>query len=189
MSVEIECKLKVESHSAVRQTLENLGASRLGMHLETNLLFDNKEGQLREQDAALRLRSSRSLDSESSAYTFTFKGARDQAGVKKRPEWEVEVSDAETVRHILESLGYQPSLCFEKRRESWSVDDCEVDLDELPHLGCYIEIEGPSEESIEKVQAKLGVSDVPHIPQTYMALLVAYCRRLELPSDEIVFPA
>ena len=41
MPLEIEAKLKVDSHAAVQAKLRAVGAERLGQVLETNHIFDN----------------------------------------------------------------------------------------------------------------------------------------------------
>jgi adenylate cyclase class 2 len=62
-------------------------------------------------------------------------------------------------------------LVIEKKRRLWRLDRCEVALDQLPLLGNFVEIEGPDDESITKVQNSLGLSDLPHIPKGYASLI------------------
>jgi adenylate cyclase class 2 len=64
------------------------------------------------------------------------------AAIKQQREDETEVADADALAAILEALGYTPALVYEKRRETWQLNDAEVVLDELP-FGWFIEIEGP----------------------------------------------
>jgi hypothetical protein len=51
-------------------------------------------------------------------------------------------------------------------------------LDELPLLGSFVEIEGPDAESIANVQKKLGMSDLPHIVESYACLMQQKLRQL-----------
>ena len=65
-------------------------------------------------------------------------------------------------------------LSFEKRRETLELDGCKVELDELPHLGSFVEIEGPDEEAVLRVREKLGLADRPIVKTSYIALLMGY---------------
>jgi adenylate cyclase class IV len=49
-----------------------------------------------------------------------------------------------------------------------------VELDELPHLGCFVEIEGPDEQSVLAVRDRLGLAG-PGITKSYLAMLDAHC--------------
>ena len=44
----------------------------------------------------------------------------------------------------------------ETKRETWDLDDVEIELDEWPWIPPYIEIEGPSEESVRQAAETLG---------------------------------
>ena len=83
-------------------------------------------------------------------------------------------------------LGYEPTLSFQKRRETWMLDDCEVALDELPYLGTYVEIEG-KERDIPIVREKLGLAGVPLISTGYISLLWRYLEDHKIANREITF--
>ena len=76
---------------------------------------------------------------------------------------------------------------FQKRRESWALAGCQVEMDELPHLGTFVEIEGPDEASITAVRDRLALASVPGIIETYIAMLADYCRSHGLSLDDIRF--
>jgi adenylate cyclase class 2 len=94
--------------------------------------------------------------------------------LKSREELEVEVSDPASATSLLERLGYLRTLSFEKRRESWELDRCKVELDELPHLGKFVEVEGPDEASVMRVRERLGLASRPIVKSGYIALLMSY---------------
>ena len=56
MPLEIEIKLKVESHEEMRARLAALGAEHVGMVRETNMFFDRPDRGLRKADSGLRVR-------------------------------------------------------------------------------------------------------------------------------------
>jgi len=187
MSIEIEAKLKVASHDAVRAKLAALGAECVGRVLETNYIFDSADRKLLAADAGLRVRTYHTEDGRCRPATLTFKGPRQDTALKSREQRQTSVSDAEAAIGILAALGFVEAVRFEKRRETWRYGSCKVELDELPYLGCYVEIEGPDEQAIRQVQEALELGELNHEPESYIALLVGHCRHHGLPTVPIRF--
>ncbi len=177
MPLEIEIKLQVDAHEPVREKLVALGATRGDRVVETNEIFDRPDGSLRGQGCGLRVRALAPEDGGSRLATLTFKGPRLPGPMKSREELEVEVSDSETTAGMLAMLGFVRILRYEKRRESWQWRGCCIELDTPPHIGLFIEIEGPSEDVIRQVQAELGLAEVPHVKPSYVRMLSEYCSR------------
>lgn len=173
MSVELECKVHVEDHDSVRRALKAAGATYLGRVLETNRLFDRTDGSLCASGQGLRVRSTSVLDGQSPGTTLTYKGPRQVSTFKRREEIEVNVDDAESMTGILLALGFVERFRFQKRRESWTLNPCQIELDELPVLGRFLEVEGPDEAAIGKVLRLLGVGSAEPIRETYVSLLSA----------------
>jgi adenylate cyclase class 2 len=169
MTKEIEAKLKVDSLSPVERRLAECGASFVRETRQTDLYFDTPDRELTRTDRCLRLRSER-VDGQE-RHILAYKGAKEPDDYKKRVETEIEVSDAATTESLLNGLGYERALAFDKRRRLWHLQDCEVALDELPLLGTFVEIEGPDSGTIARVQALLGLSDVPHTMDSYASLI------------------
>ena len=61
---------------------------------------------------------------------------------------------------------------MEKRRRLWRLGGCEVALDELPTLGSFVEIEGPDDERITDVQARLKLAKLPHVAKSYAQMIM-----------------
>ena len=175
MPIETELKLRVESHEPVRARLKDVGAIFVENVVETNRVYDRPDGALRRRRCGLRLRSVALLGGTGSRATLTYKGPRFEMALKSREELEVGVGDAETTARILEQLGFVPMLCFQKRRESWRLGGCRVELDEPPRIGLFVEIEGPHEEAIRAVQWRLGLQKLRPVPTSYVGMLIAYC--------------
>ena len=87
---------------------------------------------------------------------------------------------------MLQRLGFDIDLMFEKRRESWTLEDCKIEIDELPHLGQFVEIEAASETTIMNLRAKLGLNDLSLERRSYAELLSAHVRENNL-SRRITF--
>jgi adenylate cyclase class 2 len=176
MCFEIEAKLKVESLQEVESRLKQLGAEFMAEQLQTDYHFDDADGTLANTDRCLRLRQQKISKNE--VYFLTYKGPKEQSDFKKRQEIEIEIEDADSVRKLLTALGYEMALSVEKKRQLWKFGECEVALDELPLLGNFVEIEGPGDEEITKVQESLGLADLSHIPKSYARLTKdELCRR------------
>ena len=178
LSEEIEAKVRIAESEAFRARMNARGAPDGETVLEINRLFDDAAGTLRQGGSALRLREERRPADGSILRTLlTFKGPRRQSQMKRRPEFETAVGSAEPMAAILGALGLAEVFYYEKRRTAWHVVDCEVVLDELPHLGWFVEVEGPSEESVLARLADLGLAGEPIIREAYIDLLSQHAAR------------
>ena len=169
MDVEIEAKLKVDSLDEVEAQLRSLGATFVAIQNQTDQHFDDSRRSMADNDKCLRLRKQ---DVEGRVkHILTYKGPQQKSNVKKRQENEVEVTDAAQAAKILAALGYSPRLTVKKRRGMWRFEGCEIALDSVEGLGTFVEIEGPADERITKVQQKLGLSERPHITRSYVGMI------------------
>lgn len=174
MSMEIEAKMAVENLAATRAKLQDLGAQRIGSFAETNTFFDTEDRSLLTADKGLRLRLNRNTETGHEDHIITYKGPRQPGPLKTREEVELTVDGATEATRLFERLGFARTLSFEKRRESWHLDKCKVELDELPYLGTFVEIEGPDEASVLRVRQRLNLADCALIKTGYVGMLTAY---------------
>ncbi len=177
MALEIEAKIRVDHHGPVRDKLRELGAEPLGRVLETNDIFDGADGALRRTGRGLRVRRTQEDGSGASNTILTVKGPVMPGPYKTREEYEVGVDDLESARRALAALGFVRILSYQKYRDSWKLDDCRVELDEPPHIGLFVEIEGSSDEAVRRVQGRLGLGDAPHVQASYVRMLSEVCDR------------
>ena len=187
MAVEIEAKMSVESFDAVRARLRELGARPAGARLETNRFFDTADGHLRKAGEGLRVRVERTDGAGGERAIITWKGPRRAGPLKSRAEVELEVASGADAETLLQKLGYVLALSFEKRRESWTLDGCKIELDELPRLGMFIEIEGPDEGTVMSVRQRLGLSGHALIGDGYASLLRKHLKARGEERNEIRF--
>jgi adenylate cyclase class 2 len=172
--LEIEAKFWLPHLFDLRQRLIQSGASlRSPRTLEQNLRFDLPDGSLTTHGDVLRLRyaAHASLAYKSPGPSF-----------EQRQELEFEVGDGHTAQQLLEALGYELILRYEKYREVFILDDCLVMLDEVPY-GCFIEIEGPSLEIVRAACGKLDLYWDQRIQRTYMDMFETL-RSLMTPEPE-----
>ncbi len=187
MPVEIEAKMKVDTFEGVRARLKQAGAESDGEHFETNTFFDTDDHSLLAADKGLRLRLTRDLASGSEHHIITYKGPRGPGLLKNRQEVELRVDDPQQAAQLFEQLGFGRVLSFEKRRQSWKLGGCKVELDVVPHLGSFVEIEGPGEQAVMKVREMLGLSERPLVKASYVALLTGHLQERGLREREITF--
>lgn len=201
MHIEIEAKLKVNSLAKVTRKLKAAGAKFLGRCLQSDIYFDDARTTLRKSDSALRIRRSvlrssgvaavatedRQLIGRKKQVVITYKGPRRKGRFKQREEIQFEVGDARLAEEFFAAIGYKKSLAFQKKRSVWRLGGCEVALDTLPLLGAFVEIEGPGEKEIAAVQKKLGLADLPHIPESYAVLMQKKLRQLGKTGKEVSF--
>jgi adenylate cyclase class 2 len=188
VAVEIEAKMKVENLANVRERLQSVGAVMAGEHLERNVFFDTEDRSLLAADEGLRLRMSQDTRTGKTVYIITFKGPRQHGQLKSRDENEVTVGNFEDAAALLECLGFTRVLSFEKHRQSWTLGGCKVELDDLPYLGSYVEIEGPKEETVLKVREELELSARPLVRASYIAMLMTHLQERGEATRDIVFP-
>lgn len=174
MPHEIEAKFRIGDPQALRVRLAEAGARQTGIVFEVNRILDTPDRRLRQADRALRIRETRRVDlpgePPAPVVTITFKGPRDAAAIRSREELESIVDHAPAMVAILGQLGFVEQVLYEKRREHWWFDPCRVALDELPRLGWFVELEGPSVAAIEQARTRLGLADRPVHPETYVEL-------------------
>jgi adenylate cyclase class 2 len=182
MPTEIEIKLRLDNPDALRQCLRRSGATRVAAVLETNRMFDTPERTFLNAGCGLRVREVRALpgagrdDRPSSATkaSLTFKGACQDVAPKVREELETRIDDAAALIGILGRLGLRESVRYEKRRETWSLAECRVTVDELPRLGWFAEIEGPSVSRVHAVRHDLKLDAAPLVRENYVELSAAH---------------
>jgi adenylate cyclase class 2 len=179
MPLEIEIKLKLDSHAPVRRRLLELQAELIGAVREENIFFDKPDASLRRADCGLRVRLTTSQTDREPKALLTFKGPAAATGLRVREALDLHMTPWEQVMPLLEALGFQRQYSFEKDRESWVLGHagqgvCRVELDTLPVFGCFMEIEGPSEMAVQAVQHDLGLSHLPHHPESYARMVAAH---------------
>lgn len=184
MNIEIEAKMRLADAAALEARLRELGATPVAELVETNTFFDTPQHALKSADRGLRVRTEQMSDGRSRS-VITHKGPRAHGKLKSRSETEVVVEDAADAAALLTELGFFAVLSFEKRRRRWSIDGCLVEIDTLPHLGDFVEIEGPGDEAVLALRDKLGLADAPLVRASYIAMLVAHLREHNIRTSHV----
>jgi len=152
---EVEVKIIEVDRGQVEAKLKSLGATKLLDDDVVTLFFDFPDNSISKAKNLLRLRRA------GNKTALTFKTFVEGDKAKVRVENEVTISDLETAKSILQSLGLIPILHMEKHRTSYSLPSgVEVDIDKYTdrysHIPTLLEIEGPDEATIQKNAKLLG---------------------------------
>ena len=179
--LEQEVKFYLSDIAALEKKLVELGARQEQPRThEINLRFDTPDRRLSDHFQALRLRQDERV-------RLTYKGPSDlEREVSAREELEVEVSDLGTAQAILESLGFEVLVMYEKYRAAYLLDGVEISLDEMP-FGTFCEIEGPNTESIQETARKLGLDWQARSKLSYLALFSLIKENLNLEIQNLDF--
>jgi len=189
MPIEIEAKMRLDDIEAMIARLDEAGAVRGPTRRETNVFFDTPEHTLKSSDQGLRVRVEQREDGPGRDIIVTHKGPRAHGPLKSRAETEVHVDDADHAAALLAALGYHVQLSFEKRRQTCSVGGCAIAVDQLPYLGDFIEIEGPDDQTVLAVRAKLGLDNAAIIRASYIAMLQTYLAEHDIHDTHIALEA
>ena len=188
--IEIEAKIKVDDVSAVRQRLNDLEAEYLGTVLQTDTYYDRPDGWLRENDRGVRIRRFVYItgpDQADARPQLTCKGPRDSSSkYKARVERQFRLDDVEVFEEMLSIMGMEKCLTIQKRRGSYLLGNCRIELDELPMLGFFVEIEAPAESDITTAMGMLGLHG-ESITDSYVHLAQACCNNQDLAGQSILF--
>jgi adenylate cyclase, class 2 len=187
MPVEIEAKMKVDDVAGLMGAVAAGGGSPIGQYLEENSFFDTEDRALLASDEGLRLRVSTDIDTKAEQMSITHKGPGRHGSLKCREETEVSVGSAADAARLLEHLGYVRVLTFQKKRMSYRLEGCRIEIDEVPHLGSFVEIEGSSEQQIMRVREMLGLAERPLIKASYAAMLMSWMQERGETSNRISF--
>jgi len=186
MAMEIEVKMRAPDIEKLQGQLVEYLARRGPVIKEINQFFDTADNDLRRSDQGLRIRSEIHDDNQPMTI-IAHKGPRLDGKVKSRSETQVKVDNAEDAMALFTALGLVETIRFEKHRRRWHLDNCLVEIDTLPALGHFVEIEGPSSQAVLDLRKKLGMEHHPLIQQSYAALVHEYLQEQHPQQQQLLF--
>jgi adenylate cyclase, class 2 len=169
IEIEKKYRLTAQQRADVLQRLKDAGAEDRGEEFEENTLYGG--GSLERGKSVLRLRRV----GEKALLTFKERVPGESA-VKRQREDETAVEDPSAMALILDALGFKPILVYEKRRQTWSLRETEIVVDELP-FGLFMEIEG-DEHAIDAAEQTLGIGSLTAEHATYPHLTEQHGERV-----------
>jgi len=180
MAIEVEQKFPVSPLEAVCDKLAALGGKLGERREEVDRYYAHPARDFARTDEALRIRG------VGPAGFLTYKGPKMDATTKTRREIELALPAGDEGRRawgeLLEALGFRPIAEVRKRRRKarvpWQGRPVELCLDEVEHLGTFVEIELVTEPDdvelakacIASLAAHLGLANSER--RSYLELLL-----------------
>ena len=152
MTPEIEAKFLDIDHAKFRAKLRELGAVRTKKPtLMTRAVFEDATGEMTARGGWAHVRD------EGNQITMSYKQTNNFS-LTGTSEICLKVDNFANAVEFLKNIGLKQKSFQETRRESWTLDGAEIDLDEWPWLPSFIEIEAPDEKIFASVAKKLGLN-------------------------------
>ncbi len=151
MNKEIEARFLEIDKEKIIDTLRNVSAKDLGEEMLSEIIFYDKDLRWKDDTGELV-----KLRKNSKKITLTYK-KRHEVAIDGMEEIEVEVSDFDNTKAILEKSGLVAYRQQEKKRHTFVYEDIVFDIDTWPKIPTYIEIEAPTEEKVRKGASLIGL--------------------------------
>lgn len=124
------------------ETIESLGAVKQGEFLQRRFVYDVNPVN---PNKWIRLRTN------GIKTTLTIKEIKDKNAIEGTNELEIVVNDFDKTNEILNELGYEARNYQENYRRLYTLYDTEISIDSWPLIPTYAEIEGKTNEDVERV--------------------------------------
>jgi adenylate cyclase, class 2 len=154
--IEVELKYNIENLEQLKEKINNLQADLVKNRIyELSVMYDNELEIMQKTDGRIRLRKS------GDEVEFCYKKPITREGIKKEIEYEVNVSNFETLEKIINEMGYFSVSSYERYRTTYKLDNAKITIDEYPFAN-FLEIEGEDAKILE-VSKKLGFNTEKNI--------------------------
>lgn len=150
MQAEIETRFLEINKDEFIKKLALLGATDNGEEKLEEIIFYDKDLSWKGKGKFVRLRKTKGK------VKLTYKNNTHQT-VDSAQEIELEVSDLEKCAELFNNIGLKAIRQIEKYRHTFNLGDVTIDIDTWPKIPTYIEVEGPSVESLKNICSQLGI--------------------------------
>ncbi len=151
-NTEFEAKFYPVNKEEYRQELKNLGAILVIPERKMiRIVADKRENPELAKNGYIRIRD------EGNVIRLSLKITAEANGkLSDQKEIDVEVSDFEKTKKIIEAAGVKFNRRQETLREEWEYKGSQITIDTWPGLDTYSEIEADSEEKVKQLADELG---------------------------------
>ena len=145
MQTEIEAKFLDVEPDQLRKQLVHYRAKLINPErLMKRKTFDFKDRRLQRLKGWIRVRD------EGDKVTLSYKQLNNRS-IQGTKEVSAVVADFNDTCNFLYSIGIEQKSYQETKRESWVLDDVEIEIDHWPWIPPCVELEGKSEESVSSL--------------------------------------
>ncbi|MBW2973426.1 class IV adenylate cyclase [Candidatus Woesearchaeota archaeon] len=149
---EIEVKILDIDKDKIIKKIEEAGAKKIFEGDTISHFFYMPE------EETLRLRQ------EGNKTFLTYKKKEPHKTLKIMEELEVDISDIEEMKKILEKLGFKMRQSFTKHRISYKLNKARYEIDTWPEIPTYLEVEAPTEKDIKDALEIIGLDIKNSVP-------------------------
>jgi adenylate cyclase class 2 len=145
MKNEIEAQFLDINKNEVRAKLEEIGATLVKPEVKMKrvVFYTGEHSFARVRD-------------EGGKIVMTYKDVSDDHSILGTKEVNIEVNNYDDAILFLKGCGLKTKAHQETKREIWNYNNVEICIDTWPWIPTFIEIEGPTEESVWETAEKLG---------------------------------
>ncbi|MDD4409747.1 MAG: CYTH domain-containing protein [Candidatus Pacebacteria bacterium] len=172
---EIEAKFLKINKDKIREKLATLGACLVRHEFNQKRVNFYLPGEKKTDNSWIRVRD------DGGKITLSLKEVIG-SDILDQKEVSIGIDSFDNAVKLLESIGCERKKIIFTRRELWRIDDVEITIDTWPFLEPFIEIEGPSEDSVKKIAELLGLN---FIEAVFGAVGKVYKDRFGISLDEI----
>lgn len=159
---ETEVKVLNVDKKKTIEIISRFGAEKIFEGEIKTTFFDFEDARISKAKNVLRLRQA------GQSSQLTFNPILSKQSAKEAEEYEGEVSDLQTMKKILESLGLSETGNIQKHRTSYRLNNVKFDIDthenEFSYVPPYLEIEAENIDLIYKYTELLGYSAKDCLP-------------------------
>jgi adenylate cyclase class IV len=150
---EFEAKFYPVNKEEYRKKLTSIGAKLIIPERKMiRIVADKRANPMLAKSGYIRIR-----DEGNEVVRFSLKITAEKGGVlSDQKEIDVEVSDFDKTKKIIEATGVIFNRKQETLREEWEYKDAQITIDSWPGLNVYSEIEANSEEKVKEISDELG---------------------------------
>lgn len=153
--IEVEVKAHATNLDDIEEKVIEIGASRVKEEYQEDLYFNAPHRDFAQTDEALRIRKTKSENSEETY--ITYKGPKMDKISKTRKEIEVAVEDPSNMAEILENLSFRAVAMVRKNRTIYTLGELIITLDQVHGVGDFVEIE---KETLEGEDTKKALKEI-----------------------------
>jgi adenylate cyclase class 2 len=172
---EIEIKILEIDRKAVEKKLSALGAKKSFDGEILGIFYDYADGSVRKAKDTMRLRK------VGDRAFITYKRFVENKRAKIRREYETEVSDYESAKSILESLGLKEWMSMRKRRTTYELPGVHFELDrhtdQYSYVPEFLEIEAKDLDTLYRYVKVLGYKKEDCRPWTIVEIAEHYAKK------------
>ena len=177
MDIEIEAKWLDVNKDEIRSRLKKAGAKLSSAErIMKRKVYDYPDGRLDlEQNGWIRVRD------EGDKITLSYKRLENRT-INGTKEISVVVDSFDDTCKFLESVGFNCFTVQETMRESWILDEAQIEIDTWPWIPPFVEIEAKDESTLIKVANKIGLD---YSQAKYGSVEIAYQDVYDVTEEEV----